>query len=312
MLVISALMVQRRPYPLQAAACVLLGVVLVAGLAHAAEGEDEAARQAVYERIARNPVLGLGAGRALLLQLAHPKIAAGVTDHSRVAADPSQGLARLRATASLGFALMLGDDEEAGAAAEHVNRVHDQVRGRVTEGTAAVAKGERYSAHDPRLQVWVLATLVDSMIRSHETFTGPLTAHEKDIFATEAFRRVGLRLKLRPEHLPTSYAQVRDQVREGLADGVELTPSAKRLGRSIAEPELPRRALTKAARLTTVGMLPAEVRDAYDLKWRPRDRVMVGAAAKVTRAAQRSPRLRGVAERAIHKVIEKAKAAGAR
>ena len=300
---------QHRATGQRLAALLLVGVVLTAGVAGAAEqtADEEAARQAVYERITRNPAIGLGAGRALLFQIANPKIGAGVTDHSRVAGDPNQGIGRLRSTAGLGMALMVGNDEQATAAAAQVNAVHDRVKGTVSEGAT---RGARYSAHDPRLQVWVLATLVDSMIKSHETFAGPLTTGEKDIFTAEAFRRVGLRLKLRADHLPTTYAQIRDQVRDGLGE-LEVTPSARTLGQAIAEPPLPRKSLRAAARLVTVGMLPPELRDAYDLKWRARDRALLGVASKTARAVTKSRLLRPLVTKATDKVMQKAMGGGA-
>jgi uncharacterized protein (DUF2236 family) len=39
-------------------------------------------------RVDREAAIFLGAGRALLLQLAHPWVAAAITEHSRTLADP--------------------------------------------------------------------------------------------------------------------------------------------------------------------------------------------------------------------------------
>jgi ER-bound oxygenase mpaB/B'/Rubber oxygenase, catalytic domain len=52
-------------------------------------GEDAAIR-----RIARESVLMLGGPRALLMQAAHPFVAAGIVDHSRFRQDPWRRLAR--------------------------------------------------------------------------------------------------------------------------------------------------------------------------------------------------------------------------
>jgi uncharacterized protein (DUF2236 family) len=45
-------------------------------------------RDSAIWRVDREMALLLGGGRALLMQIAHPKIAAGVADHSRFLNDP--------------------------------------------------------------------------------------------------------------------------------------------------------------------------------------------------------------------------------
>src|SRR5688572_14503814 len=52
----------------------------------------------------------LGGGRALLLQLAHPLVAAGVADHSNFRADP---LARLERTLESMLSIVFGQRHEA-------------------------------------------------------------------------------------------------------------------------------------------------------------------------------------------------------
>ena len=87
-------------------------------------------------RINREAALLLGGGRALLMQVAHPKVAAGVADHSDFQRDP---LARLNRTLELSLALSFGSANEVRAAARQINRVHERVA------------GEGYSALDPDL-----------------------------------------------------------------------------------------------------------------------------------------------------------------
>jgi uncharacterized protein (DUF2236 family) len=62
--------------------------------------------------IDREGILLLGAGRALLLQLAHPLVAAGVAQHSGFTADP---LGRLRRTLDTSYALVFGETAAARA-----------------------------------------------------------------------------------------------------------------------------------------------------------------------------------------------------
>src|SRR5438105_15468315 len=97
----------------------------------------------ITRRVNRENVLLLGGGRALLMQLAHPKVAAGVDEHSDFRAHPVR---RLRRTVLMTMAIVFGERETALAAARAVNQVHGRVR------------GEDYRALDPDLLLWVLGS----------------------------------------------------------------------------------------------------------------------------------------------------------
>ncbi|HLJ19905.1 MAG TPA: oxygenase MpaB family protein [Stellaceae bacterium] len=98
-------------------------------------------------RVASENALMLGGGRALLLQLAHPLVAAGVGDHSDFLSAPVR---RLERTITLTLRLVFGTLPEARDAARAVNRAHDRVQG--------VADGTPYRATDPDLLLWVHST----------------------------------------------------------------------------------------------------------------------------------------------------------
>src|SRR5215471_11876612 len=100
-------------------------------------------------RVNQEPALLLGGGRALLMQLAHPGVAAGVAEHSDFRQRP---VARLLRTLELTLALTFGSRAEALAAAHQINTVHQRVRGR------------GYSATDPRLLLWVHAKLIGGLL----------------------------------------------------------------------------------------------------------------------------------------------------
>src|SRR5690348_15205949 len=121
----------------------------------------------IIRRVNRENVLLLGGGRALLMQLAHPLVAAGVDDHSDFRVRP---IRRLRRTVQMVMAIVFGDRETALAAARSVNRVH----GRVV--------GDGYRALDPELLLWVHATLVDSSLVTYETFVRRLSDTEREEF----------------------------------------------------------------------------------------------------------------------------------
>jgi uncharacterized protein (DUF2236 family) len=94
------------------------------------------------------------------MQVAHPVIAAGVSQHSEFGTSGSEAVARLRRTLRAMLALTFGDEAEAARAAATINAIHDRVHGEVVDGTPRYPAGTRYSAHDPELLLWVHATFV--------------------------------------------------------------------------------------------------------------------------------------------------------
>ena len=150
----------------------------------------------ITRRVNRENVLLLGGGRALLMQLAHPKVAAGVDEHSDFRRHPVR---RLRRTVRMTMAIVFGDQKTAEAAAQAVNRVHGRVR------------GEDYHALDPDLLLWVHATLVDSALVTYERFVQRLSAGEREDFYQES-KLLGELLRIPRARFPDRLrAHVKDQ-----------------------------------------------------------------------------------------------------
>src|SRR5579864_7351022 len=129
------------------------------------------ADESITRRVNRENVLLLGGGRALLMQLAHPKVAQGVDEHSDFRTNP---IRRLRRTIRMTMAIVFGDRETALAAARSVNQTHARVR------------GAEYRALDPDLLMWVHATLVDSALVTYETFVRAMTGRDREDFFQES------------------------------------------------------------------------------------------------------------------------------
>jgi uncharacterized protein (DUF2236 family) len=87
----------------------------------------------------------VGGVAALLLQMLHPAVLAGVWDHSNFRNDM---LGRLRRTARFIALTSFGAREEARAAIARVRDVHEHVHGTLPDGRP-------YRAGDPRLLAWV-------------------------------------------------------------------------------------------------------------------------------------------------------------
>ena len=228
-------------------------------------------------RINRENVLFLGGGRALLMQLAHPKVAAGVDEHSDFRSRP---MYRLRRTIRLTMAIVFGDRETALTAARIVNQVHGRVRGR------------GYHAMDPDLLLWVHATLVDSALVTYETFVRRLAPAERDQFYQE-MTLVGELLGVPRTHFPASIRDFDFYIARQIEDGtVRVGPIALDLGRLVVRPRifrLPGPAFLPLE-VITAGLLPPSLRRQYALPWgRGRRRAFELAVRTVPRIVAVTP-----------------------
>jgi len=237
------------------------------------------APDSITRRINREAVLLLGGGRALLLQLAHPLVAAGVAGHSRFEQEPLQRLWRtLERTLTIAF----GSAAEALAAVRRIEGAHARVHGTLSEACGPFRRGTRYDANDPALLFWVHATLVDSAVVAYQRFVAPLSAAERRRFYDESCRSARL-FGIPARCIPASEAAFRAYMHDMLR-GPTLTVGrdARRIAAALLSPPLPPplRQLAGAARLLTVGLLPSAMRRRYALPWGPlRERSLDAAAA---------------------------------
>ncbi|WP_221939137.1 oxygenase MpaB family protein [Mycobacterium sp. KBS0706] len=104
----------------------------------------------------------VGGVAALLLQMLHPAVLAGVWDHSNYRTDMR---GRLRRTARFIALTTYGGRDEAEAAIARVRAIHNRVRGVLPDGSP-------YAANDPSLLAWVHLTettcFLDAWIRYAE------------------------------------------------------------------------------------------------------------------------------------------------
>ena len=243
----------------------------------------------IAHRVNREAVVVLGWGRAILMQLAHPLVAAGVGGHSRFDAGPLAYIERMRRTIGAMLSLTFGNEEQVRRTADRINSIHRRVHGRLGRAVGSYPAGTPYDATDPELLKWVHATLIDSQLRTYALFVGPLTADEKDRYCAEA-AQVGPRLGISAAALPDTtarldrYLQAMEQ-EERLAIGEQASRLAQALlappGGSWVAPAL------RLGRLTTLGLLPAPIRDRYGFAWGARDTRRLRSAAAVVRAARR-------------------------
>lgn len=214
----------------------------------------------------RETALLLGGPRALLLQLAHPLVAAGVREHSDYAKDP---YGRLQRTLRYTLAMVFGTEEEAREAAGDVNASHVKVKGRLGRKTGKFPAGTAYNALDPELLMWVHATLVDTGAMLYERWVGPLTGAELERHYRESKILAGL-LGLPSSAMPENWRAHRAYFkRMAESDELAVDDATRLMVHTILHPPGIPRLAAEAQATVTAGLLPERVREMYGLPWGP-------------------------------------------
>lgn len=200
----------------------------------------------------------LGAGAAIMNQLAMPGVGDGVVEHSDTLERP---LDRLRTTLTYVYVVALGSDEERAAVAQMVNRAHAPVR-----------SPGRYSAFDPELQLWVAATLSQLGEHLQERVFGPLDADVRERLYRQTWA-YGTLLQVEPGAWPPTRAAF-DAWWDASLGRLGATPEVRVYCRElVAQRGAPAylRPLRPLQSLMTRGLVPPETRAALDLPWSRRD-----------------------------------------
>jgi uncharacterized protein (DUF2236 family) len=214
----------------------------------------------------------LGWGRAVLLQLAHPLVAAAVAEHSPFQQDMIGYLRRMRRTVGAMLSLTFAPEEQVRAVIDRINGIHARTRGTLGEATGHFPAGTPYSAQDTDLLLWVHATLIESNLLAYEHFVGPLARGEKDGYCVEA-SEIAVMLGVARSRVPASLTELDEYLGRMLAAGpIEVTPTAKGLAGALLSPPLgPAAPLFRIMRLTSIAMLPADIRRQYEFAWSEHD-----------------------------------------
>jgi uncharacterized protein (DUF2236 family) len=175
-------------------------------------------------RIDREAVIFLGAGRALLLQLAHPWVAAAVAEHSRTFADP---VGRFHRTFELMFTMVFGSLDSALAASRRLHRRHATISGVLPEAIGSFARGSSYCANDLAALRWVHATLVETAAIAHDLILPPLSREERERYWDES-RLLAALFGLKSADLPADWASFADyNAAMAQSDTLSVSPAAR-------------------------------------------------------------------------------------
>lgn len=236
--------------------------------------------------IQRESLVFLGAGRAALLQLAHPFVGQAIEEHSETIAAPHVRFVR---TFERVFAMVFGDVDEAFAAARKTWGVHRAVRGTLPGAVGAFPAGTAYHANAEGALEWVHATLWDTSVRVHELVLGPIERARKERYYAETKRFAAL-FGLEPAALPATWGDFERYVDGMLAsDAITFGPAASRVAAWLLRP--PSRALVplfRAYGALTARLLPPRLRAQLGLPFGPAERALIAASLPVLRVGYRA------------------------
>jgi uncharacterized protein (DUF2236 family) len=173
-------------------------------------------------------------------------------------------MGRLRRTLSSTNQIAFGRASQAKAVSERVAGRHRKVRGTVLTGV----EGPRaYSAFEPDLLLWVLATLITAAINGYELIYGELSIARKEAFYRDMCRfgtYFGVLESLSPKDLPAFDAYYTSMV-EGELLGSH--PTCGELARVVVHPQdtVAAAILGRAIDFVVVETLPPKVRERLGL-----------------------------------------------
>jgi uncharacterized protein (DUF2236 family) len=228
-------------------------------------------------RVGRELALILGGPRALLMQVAHPLVAAGVAAHSNYREDPWN---RLERTMTAVWSIVFGSREEADEAAARVKAVHLTVRGRLETPMGPFPAGTRYSAVDPELLMWVHATLVDTALLVYGSWVRPLSEEDKAAYY-EDMKTLARLFGTPDDVIPPTFQDFRQYMEDQLAsDEICVTETAREIAETVLRPPvpLPLRPMVEMVNLLTVSLLPPALRRGYGLRWDPAKAAIVATS----------------------------------
>ncbi len=217
----------------------------------------------------------LGAGRAILLQLAHPYVAYAIAEHSTTVSDVRR---RFQATFENVYGMTFGSRADAIASARKVHKVHSRIFGTFPRAVGDYQAGHRYHGNDSGALLWVHATLIGSAIQIQElTGTAKSAAQKSEIY--ESSKRFALLFGLGPGLVPTNFSEFERYVEAQFAGAtLVVSPPALEMANFIFEAPSPAlRPLFALYRALTASLLPARLAAGFGLPYGLKERAMARA-----------------------------------
>jgi len=233
--------------------------------------------------VGRESAVLLAGPAAVLLQLAHPAVVAGVDRHSRFKSDP---IGRFRRTFRIVDGIIFGEVDEAVAAAAEAHRIHAFVRGRVGEDAGPFRAEDRYRANRPDLLLWVHATLVQQSLAAYQCFVGPLRAIERERYYAET-KRLGELFGIPHSVIPETLTAFEDYFETQVATTLAVGRGGDRLRRALFGGMPATWPIAPMSFLLAGGLLPPRVRELFELPWNGAMQLAFRQLARVSRRTVR-------------------------
>lgn len=215
-------------------------------------------------RVDREACIFLGAGRALLLQLAHPWVATAIEQHSHAFADP---IGRFHRTFGVVFAMVFGDLAESLAAARRLHGRHATITGTLPTAAGPFAAGSTYFANSVPALRWVWASLIDTALLAYELVLPPLNPDERNQYYMES-RVFAAFFGIPQACLPPNWASFSTYVEDMVhSDTLTVTPTARTMAHRLLDGRDVWFPIPASYKALTARMMPPTLRDAFGLPY---------------------------------------------
>lgn len=228
-------------------------------------------------KVDRESALFLGAGRAALLQLAHPWVAVALDQHSDLRSDP---LARFHNTFRVVFTMVFGSLDQALAASRHLYDLHTGIQGEVPADIGRYRQGSRYAANEVNALLWVYATLIESALIAHDCVLTPLSNDERETYYAESARMAAL-FGIPAAALPPDWTAFEAYTHAMLSsDALCVNPLSRELAHGVLYGKGTWLPIPKWYRALTAAWLPPRLRDEFSLEYGLREHASATNAFK--------------------------------
>jgi uncharacterized protein (DUF2236 family) len=220
--------------------------------------------QSAIWRIDREAAMFLGAGRALLLQLAHPWVAEAIAQHSHTFADP---IGRFHRTFGIVFNMVFGRLDDSLAVARHLHRRHAAITGTLPSAAGPFAAGSGYFANSLPALRWVWATLTDTALIAYQLVLPPPLRRVRDQYYADSQLFAAL-FGIPQSSLPPNWQSFSAYFEEIVqSDTLTVTSAARSIARRLlagSDLWLP---VPQSYKALTASLLPAPLRNGFGLHY---------------------------------------------
>lgn len=239
--------------------------------------------KSVFWRVNREIACAFAAPRAVLMQIAHPLVAAGVAEHSEFR---KHRFARLYRTAFAAAAITFGSRDFALRAVKTVNQRHHVVHGVLKTEAGIFPAGTPYDANDPDLKLWVLSTITDSTLLAYELFVAKLSAEDRELYYKDSLTAAVL-FGIPSSIVPPTYGDFQVYMDRMMQSGaIHVSDQAMDIRRALFA-KTPSGLLLFAGSAVGIALLPERLREEFGFSWRIEQKRWLQRIPAISRSLRR-------------------------